>query len=75
MALMIMAMMILSLLVDDFYATFMMAMMISMTAVMVKEMIMTLTEAGARFLQHICDDNDDLVSGDVGERYVPMTMM
>ena len=53
----------------------MMAMMISMTAVMVKEMIMTLTEAGARFLQNIYDDNDDLVSGDVGERYVPMTMM
>ena len=60
--------MILSLLVDDFYATFMMAMMISMTAVMVKE-------AGARFLQNIYDDNDDLVSGDVGERYVPMTMI
>ena len=75
MALMIMAMMILSLLVDDFYATFMMAMMISMTAEMVKEMIMTLTEAGARFLQNIYDDNDDLVSGDVGERYVPMTLM
>ena len=62
-----------------FYATFMMAMMISMTismtAVMVIEMIMTMTEAGARFLQNIYDDNDDLVSGDVGERYVPMAMM
>ena len=39
------------------------------------EMIMTLTEAGARFLQNIYDDNDDLVSGDVGERYVPMAMI